>query len=226
MKEFFRGLGKKVQSLLDRIFGKKEKQPQEEVVFTSPNDFSFGPGEIFIDGKSFGRVESITTLSKDEVTTEPWAELYSIYGLGFGDSNGKINRGWVEIPSGPELSLKFPYIPESLLPKRYWCKGLILSLAANQPYDYQAVDMSQYEERKLAHFIVGRTCSVEEMMEEYLAEVKNNLSPEEMEEEQEWLNGMMEQALASGMYSTFIGEATLLHYEALDVWDFEDQEED
>ena len=36
----------------------------------------------------------------------------------------------------------------------------------------------------------------------------------------------MEQALASGMYSTFIGEATLLHYEALDVWDFEDQEED
>ena len=62
-------------------------------------------------------------------------------------------------------------------------------------------------------------------MEEYLAEVKNNLSPEEMEEEQEWLNEMMEQALESGMYSTFIGEATLLYYEALDVWDFEDQEE-
>ena len=86
--------------------------------------------------------------------------------------------------------------------------------------------MSQYEERKLAHFIVGRTYSVEDMMEEYLAEVKNNLSPEEMEEEQEWLNGMMEQALASGMYSTFIGEATLLHYETLGIWDFEDQEED
>lgn len=218
MKEFFRGLGKKVQSLLDRIFGKEEKQPQDEVVFTSSNNLSFGPGEVFIDGRSIGRVESITTLNKDE--------LYSIYGLSVGDSDGETNRGWVEIPSGPELSLKFSNIPESLLPKRYWCRGLILSLAANQPYDYQAVDMSQYEERKLAHFIVGRTCSVEEMMEEYLAEVKNNLSPEEMEEEQEWLNGMMEQALVSGMYSTFIGEATLLHYEALDVWDFEDQEED
>lgn len=218
MKEFFRGLGKKVQSLLDRIFGKEEKQPQDEVVFTSSNNLSFGPGEVFIDGRSIGRAESITTLNKDE--------LYSIYGLSVGDSDGETNRGWVEIPSGSELSLKFSNIPESLLPKRYRCKALILSLAANQPYDYQAVDMSQYEERKLAHFIVGRTCSVEEMMEEYLAEVKNNLTPEEMEEEQEWLNEMMEQALASGMYSTFIGEATLLHYEALGVWDFEDQEED
>ena len=218
MKEFFRGLGKKVQSLLDRIFGKQETQPQEEVVFTSSNNLSFGPGEIFIDGRSIGRVESITTLGEDE--------LYSIYGLGVGDSDGKINRGRVEIPSGPETQEFSFNIPLTLLPKRYPCRALILSLAANQPYDYQAVDMSQYEERKLAHFIVGRTCSVEEMMEEYLAEVKNNLSPEEMEEEQEWLNGMLEQALESGMYSTFIGEATLLHYEALDVWDFEDQEED
>lgn len=226
MKEFFRGLGKKVQSLLDRIFGKKETQPQEEVVFTSSNNLSFGPGEVFIDGQSFGRVESITTFSSDKATAEQRDELYSIYGLGVGDSDGKINRGRVEIPSGPETQEFSFNIPLTLLPKRYPCKALILSLAANQPYDYQAVDMSQYEERKLAHFIVGRTCSVEEMMEEYLAEIKNNLSPEEMEEEQEWLNGIMEQALASGMYSTFIGEATLLHYEALGVWDFEDQEED
>ena len=171
-------------------------------------------------------MESITTLSNDKETPEQWDELYSIYGLGYGDSNGKINRGWVEIPSGPETPEFSFNIPLTILPKRYWCRGLILSLAANQPYDYQAVDMSQYEERKLAHFIVGRTCSIEEMMEEYLVEVKSNLSPEEMEEEQEWLNEMMEQALASGMYSTVIGEATLLHYETLDVWDFEDQEED
>lgn len=70
MKEFFRGFSKKVQSLLDRIFGKKEKQPQEEVVFTPSNDISLGPGEIFIDGKPFGRVESITVLGKDKVTVE------------------------------------------------------------------------------------------------------------------------------------------------------------
>lgn len=220
MKEFFRGLGKKVQSLLDKIFGKKETQPQEEVVFTSPNNLSFGPGEIFIDGKPFGRVESITTLSKDEVTSEQWNNIMSLFG------DGKTNCAQVSFSAQPEIQENFFNIPLTILPKRYPCKALILSLAANQPYDYQAVDMSQYEERKLAHFIVGRTCSVEEMMEEYLAEVKNNLSPEEMEEEQEWLNEMMEQALESGMYSTFIGEATLLHYEALDVWDFEDQEED
>ena len=35
MKEFFRGLGKKVQSLLDRIFGKEEKKPQERAFGTS-----------------------------------------------------------------------------------------------------------------------------------------------------------------------------------------------
>lgn len=225
MKEFFRGLGKKVQSLLDKIFGKK-KQKQKNEPMTSGYVQMLGPGEIFIDGQPFGRVESITTFSKDEVTSEQQDELYSIYGLGVGDSDGKINRGWVEISSQPQTQEFSFNIPLTILPKRYWCKGLILSLAANQPYDYQAVDMSQYEERKLAHFIVGRTCSVEEMMEEYLAEVKNNLSPEEMEEEREWLNEMMEQALKSGMYSTFIGEATLLYYEALDVWDFEDQEED
>ena len=220
MKEFFRGLGKKVQSLLDKIFGKEENQPQEEVVFTSSNGLSFGPGEIFIDGKSFGRVESITTLSKDEVTSEQWNNIMSLFG------DGKTNCAQVSFSAQPEIQENFFNIPLTILPKRYPCKTLILSLAANQPYDYQAVDMSQYEERKIAHFIVGRTCSVEEMMEEYLAEVKNNLTPEEMEEEQEWLNGMTEQALASGMYSTFIGEATLLYYEALGVWDFEDQEED
>ena len=225
MKEFFRGLGKKVQSLLDRIFGKK-KQEQKNESMTSGYVQMLGPGEVFIDGQPFGRVESITTFSKDDVAAEQWDELYSIYGLGVGDSDGKINRGWVEISSQPQTQEFSFNIPLTILPKRYPCKALILSLAANQPYDYQAVDMSQYEERKFAHFIVGRTCSVEEMMEEYLTEVKNNLSPEEMEDEQEWLNGMMEQALASGMYSIFIGEATLLHYEVLDVWDFEDQEED
>ena len=222
MKEFFRGLGKKVQNLLDRIFGKKEKQPQEEDTYTQVNSnyLSFGPGEIFIDGQPFGQVKSITSLSRDEVTSEQWDNILSLFG------DGNTNYTQVSFSAQPEIQENFFNIPLTLLPKRYPCKALILSLAAKQPYDYQAVDMSQYEEHKIAHFIVGRTCSIEEMMEEYLVEVKNNLSPEEMEEEQEWLDEMMEQAFASGMYSTFIGEATLLHYEALDVWDFEDQEED
>jgi hypothetical protein len=222
MKEFFRGLGEKVQNLLDRIFGKKETQPQKESTCTHVNSnyLSFGPGEIFIDGQPFGQVKSITSLSRDEVTSEQWDNILSLFG------DGNTNYTQVSFSAQPEIQENFFNIPLTLLPKRYPCKALILSLAANQPYDYQAVDMSQYEERKIAHFIVGRTCGVEQMMEEYLAEVKNNLSPEEMEEEQEWLEEMMEQALTNGMYSTFIGEATLLHYETLDVWDFEDQEED
>ena len=179
-----------------------------------------GPGEVYIEGKPFGRVESITTFSRDEVTSEQWNNIMSLFG------DGKTNCTQASFSSRPQTQEFSFNIPLTILPKRYWCKALILSLAANQPYDYQAVDMSQYEERKLAHFIVGRTCSIEDMMEEYLTEVKSNLSPEEAEEEEEWLNGIMEQALTSGMYSTFIGEATLLHYETLGVWDFEDQEEE
>ena len=224
MIKFIRSLGKKVQTLFKKIFGKKNKEPQSSSTSNWTNigstDIRLGAGEVFLDGMSLGKVESITLISKEDIPDETQESLKSIFG------DGEINCGWVEIPSKPEIQKNFFNIPLTLLPKRYPCKALILSLAANQPYDYQAVDMSQYEERKLAHFILGRTCSVEEMMEEYLEEVKNNVSPEEMEEEQEWLNGIMEQALASGMYSTFIGEATLLHYEAWDVWDFEDQEED
>ena len=225
MKEFFRGLGKKVQTLLNRIFGKEETQPQEEVVFTSSNDFSLGPGQVFINGQPFGRVESFTTFSGDEITAEPWDELYSIYGLGYGDSNGKINRGWVEIPSGPELSLNFSNIPESLLPKRYWCKTLILTLAASQPYEYQAVDMSQYEERGLAHFIVGSPRNAEEMIAEYVEGIRDRLSAEALQEEEQWLQEIVELMKENCMHSFPIYGATLLNYEALGLWDIEEDEE-
>ena len=219
MKEFFRGLGKKVQNLFNRIFGKKE-QEQENEPMTSGYVQMLGPGEIFIDGKSFGRVESITTVSKDEVTSDQWDSIMSLFG------DGKSNYAQVDFSAQPEIQKNFFNIPLTFLPKRYWCKMLILSLAANQPYDYQAVDMSQYEERKLAHFIVGRTCSIEELMEEYLEEVKNNFSsPEEVEEEREWLEETFVRATENGMHSFPLGSATLLHYEELGVWDIEEGED-
>ena len=72
MKEFIRRLGEKVRRLLDKVFVRKNKEPQEKVLTGSCCGFNnLGPGEIFIDGQSFGRVESITTFSKDKVTAEP-----------------------------------------------------------------------------------------------------------------------------------------------------------
>lgn len=218
MKEFFRGLGKKVQSLLNRIFGKKQEEKKPTMI---SGYVQLVPGEVYIDGKPFGQVKSITTISKDEVSNEHWDDIMSLFG------DGKMNCMQASFSAQSENQKNFFNIPLTFLPKRYWCKMLILSLAANQPYDYQAVDMSQYEEHKLAHFIVGRTCGIKELMEEYLEEVKNNFSsPEEAEEERQWLEEMFVQAKESGMHSIPIGPATLLYYEELGVWDFEDEDQE
>lgn len=218
MGDFIRRLGEKVQGLLDKIFGKKSKKPQNPDTKNWTNitstDMKFGAGEVFLDGISLGKVESITSISKDDIPEEVWESLKSIFG------DGEINCGWVEIPSQPEIQKNFFNIPLTLLPKRYSCKTLLVSLAANQPYDYQAVDMSQYEERKLAHFIVGRTCDMEELLEEYFSEVQYS-SEEEEQEDREFL----EEIIEDGLFSTCVGEATLLHYEELGVWSFETEDE-
>ena len=213
MKEFIRRLGKKVQRLLDKVFGRKNREPQEKVLTGSCWGFNnLGPGEIFIDGQSFGRVESISTFSKDEVTTEQQDELYSIYGLGLGDSDGKINCGWVEIPSQPEIQENFFNIPLTLLPKRYLCKTLLISIAANQESDYIAVDMSQYEKKGLAHYICGREADWEEILNEYaFTENDRDFFQEEIEKAKEY-----------GVFSSVLKDATLLHYETLGLWEIEE----
>ena len=221
MGDFIRRLGKKVQELLDKIFGKKDKKPKGFDTtgwnsLTSSNT-KLGPGEVFLDGIPFGKVESITSISKEDIPDETWESLKSIFG------DGEINCGWVEIPSQPEIQKNFFNIPLTLLPKRYSCKTLLVSLAANQQSDYQAVDMSQYEEKELAHFIIGRTCSMEELLEEYFAEQKYN-SEEEKQEDKEWLEEMLSEA-EDGLFSTCVGKATLLHYEELGVWSFETEDD-
>ena len=105
-------------------------------------------------------------------------------------------------------------IPLSILPKRIPCRTLIVSLHANQETDYQAVDLSQLEDRELAHFIIGRTQSLKEMMGEYLEQNDD-------QEEREWMEGEMRQYGDSDLYSALIGRATLLYYEDLGVWSFE-----
>ena len=218
MREFFRGLGKFVQDLLDKIFGKKYKKPQKEVFGTS-GYVQMGPGEVYIDGKPFGRVESVTTFSGDEVTSEQWDNIMSLFG------DGKTNCVQVDFSAQPEIQKNFFNIPLTLLPKRIEVKTLILTLAANQQSDYQAVDLSQYEERGLANFIVGRTTGLEELMNEYLMEQTYD-SEEEEKEEREWLAEELEQAGDSGLFSSVVGKATLLHYEELGVWSFELEDED
>ena len=119
-----------------------------------------------------------------------------------------------------EIQKNFFNIPLTLLPKRYSCKTLLVSLAANQQWDYQAVDMSQYEEKGLAHFIIGRTCDMEELLEEYFSEMQYS-SEEEEQEDREFFEEIME----DGLFSTCVGKATLLHYEDLGVWSFETEDD-
>lgn len=219
MGDFIRRLGKKVQGLLDKIFGKKDKKPQSwhdtsgRTNITSAG-MKLGAGEVFLDGIPFGKVESITSISKNDIPEETWESLKSIFG------DGEINCGWVEIPSQPEIQKNFFNIPLTLLPKRIPVKTLLVSLAANQQWDYQAVDMSQYEEKGLAHFIVGRTCDMEELLEEYFSETQYNSEEEEQEDRK-----FFEEIVEDGFFSTCVGKATLLHYEELGVWSFETEDD-
>lgn len=116
-----------------------------------------------------------------------------------------------------EMLEKYFNIYRTLLPKRYWCKTLLLSLIANQESDYQAVDMSQYEEKGLAHYILGRKCSWEELLEEYC---------EINEEERAWFSEEIKRAKEDGIYSSLIGKATLLYYEDVGIWDIEEFEDE
>ena len=219
MGDFIRRLGKKVQELLDKIFGKKDEKPQSYDTSGWTNitstDMKLGAGEVFLDGISLGKIESITSISKNDITEETWESLRSIFG------DGEINCGWVEIPSQLEIQKNFFNIPLTLLPKRIPVKTLLVSLAANQQWDYQAVDMSQYEEKGLAHFIVGRTCDMEELLEEYFSETQYSSEEEEQEDRK-----FFEEIVEDGLFSTCVGEATLLHYEELGVWSFETEEDD
>lgn len=220
MGDFIRRLGKKVQGLLDKIFGKKDKKSRSwddtsDWTNITSTDMTLGAGEVFLDGVSLGKVESITSISKEDIPDETWESLKSIFG------DGEINCGWVEISSQPEIQKNFFNIPLTLLPKRISVKTLLVSLAANQQWDYQAVDMSQYEEKGLAHFIIGRTCDMEELLEEYFSETQYSSEEEEQEDRK-----FFEEIVEDGLFSTCVGEATLLHYEELGVWSFETEEDD
>ena len=103
---------------------------------------------------------------------------------------------------------KFFSMSKPNLPKRYRVKTLILTMAANQPYEYQCVDMSQYEEKGIAHYIVGSTRSPKELEAE-----QRRFYPEvEYEDEALWVEDMA---------SSVLPNVDLLYYEEYDIWELD-----
>lgn len=194
MKEFIRRLGKKVQELLDKIFRKEEPKQKYAVAMIEDDE------ELKI---------ALENLKADLIDVD-W---------------GKVSRNIeaqlaLENPIWSKSELEnFVNITYPFLPKRIGCKVIILSLAANQQSDYQAVDLSQHEEKGIAHFIIGRTCSLEQLMCDYIAQ-EERLDEEDIE----WIRDEVARNKESGLFSALIPNATLLYYEALGVWDFEEAE--
>lgn len=190
MKEFIRRLGKKVQELLDKIFGKEEPKQKYAVAMVEDDE------ELKV---------ALENLKADLMDAD-W---------------GKISRNIeaqlaLENPTWSKSELEnFVNITYPFLPKRIGCKAIILSLAANQQSDYQAVDLSQHEEKGIAHFIIGRTCSLEQLIAQ-----EERLDEEDIK----WISDEVARNKESGLFSALIPNATLLYYEALGIWDFEEAE--
>ena len=126
------------------------------------------------------------------------------------------NTNWNKVSKNLEIELKLDnskYDKEILekissvfypiLPRHYLVKTLILTMAANQPCDYQCVNMSQYEEKGIAHFIVGSTMSPEELERAY---------PVEDENEEIWVNNTA---------SSVLFNVDLLYYEEFEIWELD-----
>lgn len=132
-----------------------------------------------------------------------------------GTSFGKVDS--IEIVETPQIKMekKISYSPLTLLPKRIPTKALILSVDANASSEYIATDISQLESRGIAHIIIGRPQSQEELIQEY--ERRNGALDDEFRDE------LLEQE--GNLVSAIIPGATLLYYEDLGIWDWEEPEE-
>lgn len=214
MGEFIRRLGKSVQRLWNKIFGKKK---QYDPLSAEANGFwknHVSDGIFYINGEPIGEVKAVSGLSPETV-----AEIEDI--IANTDWNKVAKNLEVELTMDNSLwdkkeleNLANTFCP--ILPKHYWCKTLIVTIAANQPYEYQSMDISQLEEKGIAHFVIGRTIGFQEIEEEYMRESKLD-SEEEIAERVEWLREGAETGLCSMVY----GPADLYYYEELGYWDFD-----
>ena len=186
MKEFIGRLGKKLQSLLDKIFGKK---------------------------KSEWEITGFTTISRDEVSQEEWDKLMTLF------DDGEAKDARANFSPEVEIQKKIVNIPYPKLPRRIFVETLLVSLVANTSCPYQVVDLSQYEEKGLAHFIVGSTRSWEELFQEWWAigRIKDS-------DDAEWAVEGLESAKEHGIFSAVTGPAYLLYYEDTKTWQYEEVE--
>lgn len=238
MGELLRRLGKFIQGLF-----KKNQKPECESVYSifgamdtdtltfnkiddkgfveipSGPEYTSAPilndGVLYIDGKPFGTVKSLSWENdidegykemekqldklKDELLQADWSKISKNIEAELTAENPTWNKDELE---------KFVNITYPLLPKRIPVKTLILTLAANQEYDYQAVDISQLDKGR-ANYIVGSTKSPEELDAEY----RSSDFWDEDEDGTLWFD--------DGTCSAVVGAATLLYYEEVGVWDVE-----
>ena len=168
-KKFKLRLGKIVQGALN-IF--KKKKPQYERGLRAKCNFledsligqevTLSNEELFIDGVSFGKVLGVEKIPLFEKTDAP-AQL-------------KRDLAWDKEPivfegeftdQGLEELKKLASTPYQVLPKRYSVPTLIVSTYASWDYDSIGVDLSQLEEKGVAHFFCTSTKSMEEHIQEF-----------------------------------------------------------
>lgn len=237
MGELLRRLGKFIQGLFKKnqkpeyesvysIFGAVDT---DTLTFSKIDDKGFveipsGPertsapilndGVLYIDGQPFGTVKSLSWESdidegykemekqldklRDELLQADWPKISK----NIEEELNCYNSAW-----GKNELEKFVNISRTILPKRIPVKTLILTLAANQEYDYQAVDISLLEEKGIVHDIIGSTKSPEELDAQY----QTSKYWDEESDGPLWFD--------DGTCSAVVGAATLLYYEELGIWE-------
>jgi hypothetical protein len=73
--------------------------------------------------------------------------------------------------------------------------------------------LSQYEERKLAHYIIGRTQSWEELIKDM---------SQGDEEDYNWLMSQIDDMRRDGIFSSYDTNREIFYYEELGLWSLEE----
>ena len=182
LKKLKQALGKIVKKIKS-LFTKKE------------NKIELAPGTWFINGTKCD--VKFTSLENDNFETTDFPAQLKCDLKWEADLTGEVGLNEKELEKMLNTSL-------TNLPKCYPCKALILSVVPNSPWEGTGVDMSQYEEKGIAHFFVCRKQSQEELLEEYWAQHPESTLKVNEEED---------------MISVVIPEAILLEYED-GIWDY------
>lgn len=196
-KKFLMALGKIVQGLKDKFRRRRNNNACEY------NNCTFkilnSDDEIL---KNELQKLILEVMEKEDSITEEWANKLP-------EDSQKLLK---DIQNQLEISLSTPL---TVLPKRIKTRGLIVSIYANQPQEYFAIDLSQLEEKGIAHMITARTESHEELIKEYEKECGTDNA-------EDWKAEIEEEG---DLISVYIPGATLLYYEDFDYWDYEEAEE-